>query len=1108
MSLSAAENRVKASNNVATPESSDGHELLLPAETLLAEPSHTIKNWLASVTGKSSKAPDPTGERQKKLEKVPELLRNNKEKGKPFDPVIVAIGPYHHFDEHLAGMEDHKKAATYDFTGGQMDVFCHKVAGVAQEAKRMYLDVPPVMNESDFTLMLLFDGCFVLHFIDMLVTGRSYWLRMSTHLHGFILRDMFLLENQIPYIVLDALMSVRKVDIDKFLDQIVEIEAKGNGAGGNDSRNVGGNGSSDVASGPQGLAHLLAHLREKHLGQKNDNDGRLGLVEDNSWLSFRSAKELSAAGIKLCQSGSHHMRDVSFEPHYLWGKLMLPRMVVDDLTRSRLLNMVAFEMCLGAASEYGITSFVWLLDCLIDHADDVKELRKKGILLNALGSDEQVADLFNEIATDLTLDQQPYNEVLKKIASHCGSKTKVFIYQLKDTHFSSPWTTISFVAAVVLLVLTVVQTIFTIRPGQLQAAVVAAAAVAATTAAMATAAAVGASAAAAEAVVMDAAAMAVVASASSRSEAEYKSILKLRILQIGYHRQHPDLLIIYDGQNIEELLVSSLATQYGRKYSFLVETPLDAPPTASFYDIMDYSLLFTRPGLNSILTGYLPSAVLNGFIYLIPYSMLAMASLEGCVSKSKRDMKACSIVEGATQSSRRGKKKTIPMEANKNVATPESSDGHELLLPAETLLAEPSHTIKNWLASVTGKSSKAPDPTGERQKKLHKVPQLLRNNKEKGKPFDPVIVAIGPYHHFDEHLAGMEDHKKAATNDFAGAQMDVYYCKVADVAQEAKRMYVDVPPEMSETDFTLMLFFDGCFVLHFIDKFVKGESKDLQISTHLHGFILRDMLLLENQIPYIVLNALMSEKKVDIDKFLNQIVGIEAKGNGAGGNGSSDVASDLQGHAHLLAHLREKHLGQETEKALLDWVGNNSWLSFRSAKELSAAGIKLCQSGSQHMRDVRFEPYYLWGKLTLPRMVVDDLTRSRLLNMVAFEMCPGAASDYGITSFVWLLDCLIDHVDDVKELRKKGILLNALGSDEQVAELFNEIATDLAPDQQAYNHVLKQIASHCGCKTKVTIYQLIDTHFSSPWTAISFVAAVVLLGLTVVQTIFTIRPAK
>ncbi|KAF3336828.1 CSC1-like protein [Carex littledalei] len=50
------------------------------------------------------------------------------------------------------------------------------------------------------------------------------------------------------------------------------------------------------------------------------------------------------------------------------------------------------------------------------------------------------------------------------------------------------------------------------------------------------------------------------------------------------------------------------------------------------------------PGLNSILTGYLPSAILNGFIYLIPYAMLGMASLGGMVSKSKKEMKACSMV--------------------------------------------------------------------------------------------------------------------------------------------------------------------------------------------------------------------------------------------------------------------------------------------------------------------------------------------------------------------------------------------------------------------------------------------------------------------------------
>ncbi|CAM0885150.1 unnamed protein product [Alopecurus aequalis] len=50
------------------------------------------------------------------------------------------------------------------------------------------------------------------------------------------------------------------------------------------------------------------------------------------------------------------------------------------------------------------------------------------------------------------------------------------------------------------------------------------------------------------------------------------------------------------------------------------------------------------PGLNSVVTGYLPSMILNGFIYLIPFAMLGMASFEGCISKSQKEIKACNMV--------------------------------------------------------------------------------------------------------------------------------------------------------------------------------------------------------------------------------------------------------------------------------------------------------------------------------------------------------------------------------------------------------------------------------------------------------------------------------
>ncbi|KAJ7982338.1 CSC1-like protein [Quillaja saponaria] len=50
------------------------------------------------------------------------------------------------------------------------------------------------------------------------------------------------------------------------------------------------------------------------------------------------------------------------------------------------------------------------------------------------------------------------------------------------------------------------------------------------------------------------------------------------------------------------------------------------------------------PGLSSIVTGYLPSVVLKGFTYIVPFAMFAMAKLAGCTSKSKEEIKACNMV--------------------------------------------------------------------------------------------------------------------------------------------------------------------------------------------------------------------------------------------------------------------------------------------------------------------------------------------------------------------------------------------------------------------------------------------------------------------------------
>ncbi|CAL9025390.1 unnamed protein product [Prunus brigantina] len=124
----------------------------------------------------------------------------------------------------------------------------------------------------------------------------------------------------------------------------------------------------------------------------------------------------------------------------------------------------------------------------------------------------------------------------------------------------------------------------------------------------------------------------------------------------------------------------------------------------------------------------------------------------------------------------------------------------------------------------------------------------------------------------------------------------------------------------------------------------------------------------------------------------------------------------------------------------------------------------------------------------------------KFMNLIAYEMCPDFQNDFGVTSYIGFLDSLIDHPDDVKHLRKKHILLNFLGSDDEVAQLFNEIGTDLVPNNAIYANVKRKIEDHYKTNWKKWMAQFFHEHFSSPWTILAFIGVLLGLGMTAAQT--------
>ena len=103
------------------------------------------------------------------------------------------------------------------------------------------------------------------------------------------------------------------------------------------------------------------------------------------------------------------------------------------------------------------------------------------------------------------------------------------------------------------------------------------------------------------------------------------------------------------------------------------------------------------------------------------------------------------------------------------------------------------------------------------------------------------------------------------------------------------------------------------------------------------------------------------------------------------------------------------------------------------------------------------------------------------------------------------MDSLIEHFGDVKELRSGKVLYSALGSDKEVAQLFNTIGTDLVPNSQSYLNIRRQIEKQYRnrCKTLITLG--CHKYFGNPWSIIALFAAGVSLVLTFIQTWIAIK---
>ncbi|XP_058068872.1 uncharacterized protein LOC131218208 [Magnolia sinica] len=189
-----------------------------------------------------------------------------------------------------------------------------------------------------------------------------------------------------------------------------------------------------------------------------------------------------------------------------------------------------------------------------------------------------------------------------------------------------------------------------------------------------------------------------------------------------------------------------------------------------------------------------------------------------------------------------------------------------------------SNPNMEWLISIIG----GDDPKARSKCRIQKVPARFRENK-KNKYFIPQVVSLGPYHHSDYLFKTMEKHKITTARRFilynkskleqdTTQVMDNLFKEVMNVVAEARKFYAaEIMSKLRDEAFARMMFLDGCFVLYFIQGMNRGNI-DLEISNRLILLIVRDMFLLENHLPLLVLDALMSLRFDSNKKLKGKIV--------------------------------------------------------------------------------------------------------------------------------------------------------------------------------------------------------------------------------------------
>ncbi|KAG2384444.1 UPF0481 protein [Vigna angularis] len=298
------------------------------------------------------------------------------------------------------------------------------------------------------------------------------------------------------------------------------------------------------------------------------------------------------------------------------------------------------------------------------------------------------------------------------------------------------------------------------------------------------------------------------------------------------------------------------------------------------------------------------------------------------------------------------------------------------------------------------KAKETPSPAPQNAKIQRVPPHLLRNRKNFSKYYSPKLVSFGPIHHGDLNLHLGEQYKKMWAAEYIGSTKispQELHKKVVQNMESLKPLFDDdlftQNQRFSEYEkqgygspedmISWMLFVDGCALLHILEHAKLDKPYKMNVKVDQLVLVMQDALLLENQLPFPLLEHLWRDSKVNLMEIMKGFLRCH---HWATKEDQVNFTADFPQPTHLLDLQRSIILyeppSQNTDKkgccVPKRHIGNGSDVSpenqddmvtYRNIKELKAAGIEFMSSKTRRPADISFSLGWFHSTLKLPLLL-------------------------------------------------------------------------------------------------------------------------------------------